>query len=89
MEASDDEEEEEAAALEAEMEDDSEEEEEEEEEVATGLKRKAAEIGADAVIITLFGGDHSLTSEWTQDGRDMDKTFSRIVGIALKFYEDK
>ncbi|EED36092.1 hypothetical protein NOR51B_2040 [Luminiphilus syltensis NOR5-1B] len=53
------------------------------------VQRKAAEIGADAVIITLFGGNHSLTAEWTQDGRDMDKTFSRIVGVAIKFYEEK
>ena len=53
------------------------------------VQRKAAEIGADAVIITLFGGDHSLTAEWAQGDRDMEKTFSRIVGVAIKLYEEK
>lgn len=53
------------------------------------VQRKAAEIGADAVIITLFGGEHSLTAEWAEDDRNMNKTFSRIVGIAIKMNEEK
>ena len=53
------------------------------------IRNKAAAIGADAVIITLYGGTHSLTSEWAQDDRDMNKTFTRIIGIAIKMKEKK
>lgn len=51
------------------------------------VREKAAEIGADAVIITLFGGEHSLSAQWASDERNMSKTFSRIVGIAIKMDE--
>lgn len=51
------------------------------------VRKKAAGIGADAVIITLFGGEHSLKAEWASDERNMSKTFTRIVGVAIKMDE--
>ena len=53
-------------------------------EAPRSVREKAAAIGADAVIITLYGGQHSLDSEWASDERNMAKTFTRIVGIAIK-----
>jgi hypothetical protein len=50
------------------------------------MQRKAAEIGADAVIVATVGGYRSKSDEWA--GVDsQSSTYSRIVGTAIKFKE--
>jgi hypothetical protein len=51
------------------------------------VRKKAAKIGADAVIIAVFGGNYSLSEEWA--GKDRHEgTYSRITGTAI-IYTDK
>lgn len=51
------------------------------------VRKKAAKIGADAVIIAVFGGYYSLSEEWA--GKDRrEGTYSRITGTAI-VYTDK
>ena len=45
------------------------------------MRLKAANIGADAVIVSLLGGDVS-GSQWATSE---SKTYSRITGTAIKF----
>lgn len=45
------------------------------------MRLKAANIGADAVIVSLLGGDAS-GSQWATSE---SKTYSRITGTAIKF----
>lgn len=46
------------------------------------MQKKAAEIGADAVIVTTLGGLYQLSDEWAS--RDsQSKTYSRIIGTAI------
>ncbi len=52
-------------------------------ESAKDLQKKAAAIGADAVIVAYLGGRYKRSEEWAGD--DSDKTYSRIVGTAIKF----
>jgi hypothetical protein len=52
------------------------------------LRRKAAEIGADAVIIVTVGGNYSLSEEWAHEDRYKDKTHSHILGTAIKFTKE-
>lgn len=48
------------------------------------LQKKAAKIGADAVIISLLGGHYSIGEEWA--GHDKyTNTYRRITGTAIKF----
>jgi uncharacterized protein YbjQ (UPF0145 family) len=46
-----------------------------------GLRQKAADIGADAVIVVGIGGSHDTSANWagTSNGQD----FSHIVGTAI------
>ena len=53
-------------------------------ESAKALQKKAALIGADAVIVTLLGGYASTSSEWAGDD-PFSNTYSRIIGTAIKF----
>lgn len=51
------------------------------------LRAKAAAIGADAIIVSLFGGYASLNEEWA--GKDRySKTYNRIAGTAIKFKKE-
>ena len=62
-------------------------------ESAKGMKKRAADIGADAVIVTILGGYYSSNEEWA--GQDYYKgkienneivgTYTRIVGTAIKY----
>ena len=52
------------------------------------LQRKAAEIGADAVIVVAVGGSYSLNEEWAHTDRLKDKDHSHILGTAIKYNED-
>jgi hypothetical protein len=53
-------------------------------ETADGMRRRAAKIGADAVIITHLGGYYDTGNEWA--GKDTKGgSYSRIVGTAIVF----
>jgi hypothetical protein len=46
------------------------------------LRKKAAEIGADAVIVSILGGYYSVNEEWAgSEG----STYSRITGTAIRY----
>jgi uncharacterized protein YbjQ (UPF0145 family) len=48
------------------------------------MRKKAAEIGADAVIIGTYGGYKLRSEEWaSQDA--YSNSYSRIVGTAIKY----
>lgn len=51
------------------------------------MQRKAAEIGADAVIVVLGGGYRSRGDEWA--GESSVGTYSRIMGTAIRYKEAK
>lgn len=48
------------------------------------LRSKAAEIGADAVIVTSVGGLYSHSEEWAHQD-SFKNTHSHIIGTAIKF----
>lgn len=52
------------------------------------LRADAAKIGADAVIITLLGGDYSTSEEWAGHDRYSD-TYDHIVGTAIKYRKEE
>jgi hypothetical protein len=53
-------------------------------ESAESLRKKAAKIGADAVIVTAVGGSYALNEEWAGKDR-MGHTYSRILGTAIVY----
>ena len=48
------------------------------------LRNKAEDIGADAVIVSLLGGNYSFKEQWASEYR-YSKTYSRIAGTAIKY----
>ena len=48
------------------------------------IREKAAEIGADAVIVSTLGGSYSRSEEWAGMDRNA-ATYSRITGTAIKY----
>jgi len=48
------------------------------------IRKKAAQIGADAVIVSILGGFYSYAEQWAGDDRYSD-TYSRITGTAIKY----
>jgi hypothetical protein len=48
------------------------------------IRNKAAQIGADAVIVSILGGYYSYSDEWAGSDRYKD-TYSRITGTAIKY----
>jgi len=53
-------------------------------ESAQAMRKRAAKIGADAIIVTNLGGYASLSSEWA--GEDpYSNTYSRLIGTAIKY----
>jgi hypothetical protein len=48
------------------------------------MRDRAAKIGADAVIISILGGQYSRSEEWAASDRYSD-TYSRITGTAVKY----
>ncbi len=51
---------------------------------AQTLRKKAALIGADAIIVTYLGGLYNSADQWA--GHDSQSgTYSRIVGTAIKY----
>jgi adenine/guanine phosphoribosyltransferase-like PRPP-binding protein len=53
-------------------------------ETATAMQRKAAKIGADAVIVVFLGGFYSLNDRWANADSQSD-SFSRITATAIKY----
>lgn len=48
------------------------------------MRRRAAEIGADAVIVGTFGGYRARSDDWASEDKYGD-TYSRITGTAIRF----
>ena len=46
------------------------------------MQKKAAQVGADAVIIGTFGGYRSRRDEWASEDRHRD-SYTRITGTAI------
>jgi hypothetical protein len=53
-------------------------------ETPEAMREKAAKIGADAVIVSILGGQYSRSEEWAAADR-YAQTYSRITGTALKY----
>ncbi len=53
-------------------------------ESTNSLRKKAAKVGADAIIIQNLGGYASLSSNWAGDDPHSN-SHSRRVGIAIKY----
>ena len=49
-----------------------------------GVRRKAAKIGADAVIVSKLGGSYDVREQWAGEDRFMS-TGSRVVGTAVRY----
>ena len=52
-------------------------------ESASDMQRKAAAVGADAVIVVLAGGFRATNAEWASDSITSD-TYTRIIGTAIR-----
>ena len=52
---------------------------------AASMRRQAAKIGADAVIVSFLGGYFSTSTEWVDEKRMMNDTYSRVTGTAIKY----
>lgn len=49
-----------------------------------GMRKRAAKIGADAVIVSILGGYYDTSTEWA--GKDKQaNTYTRITGTAIKY----
>lgn len=48
------------------------------------MRKKAASIGADAVIVSTLGGHYSKEEQWAGQDRH-NNTYTRITGTAIKF----
>lgn len=48
------------------------------------MQKMAAEIGADAVIVGMYGGFRAISDEWAGEDRH-SKTYSRITGTAIRY----
>jgi hypothetical protein len=48
------------------------------------MKKRAAKLGADAIIVSPLGGFYRLNEEWAESDR-MANTYSRLVGCAIKY----
>lgn len=48
------------------------------------MRRRAAEIGADAVIVGRFGGYRARSDDWASEDKYSD-TYTRIVGTAIRY----
>ena len=52
---------------------------------AASMRRQAAKIGADAVIVSFLGGYYSTHSEWADEKNMTNDTYSRVTGTAIKY----
>ena len=51
------------------------------------MQKRAAEIGADAVIVTLTGGWYSESEIWTENDR-YSKSYRGLIGTAIKYKKE-
>ncbi len=49
------------------------------------LRKKAAKIGADAVIVTKLGGYYDTGEEWAGKDTYSDTSYNRITGTAILY----
>ena len=52
---------------------------------AQDMRRKAARIGADAVIVTRLGGVYGNGEQWSEERQFTRKSYSRITGTAIRY----
>lgn len=48
------------------------------------MRKRAAKIGADAVIVAILGGLYETREQWAGNDRQSN-TYSRITGTAIKY----
>jgi hypothetical protein len=48
------------------------------------MRKRAAKIGADAIIVSPLGGYYSHSEEWASKD-SMSRSYSRLVGSAIKY----
>lgn len=48
------------------------------------MRKKAAEIGADAVIVGIYGGYRAKSDQWASEDQHSD-TYTRITGTAIRY----
>lgn len=48
------------------------------------MRKRAAKIGADAVIIAILGGFYDRSEEWAESDTQ-SSTYTRIIGTAIKY----
>lgn len=53
-------------------------------ETPEAIRKKAAKIGADAVIVSILGGLYYTGEEWAGNDR-FSSTYTRITGTAIKY----
>lgn len=53
-------------------------------ETPSDLQKRAAKIGADAVIVSLLGGQYNRNDQWA-DKDSMSSSYSHIVGTAIRY----
>jgi len=51
------------------------------------MRKKAAEVGADAVIVVLAGGYRATSSEWASDAT-YSSYYTRIIGTAIRYFKE-
>jgi hypothetical protein len=52
---------------------------------AASMRRQAAKIGADAVIVSFLGGCYNTHSEWADAKNFANDTYSRVTGTAIRY----
>lgn len=52
------------------------------------MRRRAAKIGADAVIVGMYGGFRSRGDKWAGEDKHSD-SYSRITGTAIKYKKEQ
>ncbi len=56
---------------------------------AEDIRRKAAQIGADAVIVQRLGGVYGNGEEWAKEEGWTKKYYKRIAGTAINYNHEK
>jgi hypothetical protein len=52
------------------------------------LRKKAAEIGANAIIVSSIGGYYSTSEEWAGNDRYKDKYHDHVIGTAIRYIKE-
>lgn len=54
---------------------------------AEDMRKKAAAVGADAVIVSYLGGVYGNAEQWPKEQQRTKSKYSRVAGTAIKFKE--